>query len=697
MEAGSDERMAEVVEAVEELQAAEFGPENPFYQPSELPFGAPPFDRIRDEHYEPALLAGMEAQRREVKAIAENPAAPTFENTIVALERTGALLERTQAAFWAMAGANTNPAIEKIQQDLAPKFAAHWDAISLDAKLFQRVEEVYGQRAELGLDGESARLLELGYKGLVHAGAQLNDADKAMLMALNAEESTLSNDFNRKLLAANNAGAYVTSDAAALDGLSETQLVVAADAAQTRGVEGYALALKNTTQQPVLAQLTVRATRQAIFEHSLQRTEKGDENDTRAVIARMAQLRAEKARLLGFASYAAWKLDDQMARTPQAAIEFMDGLVEPAKARAAEELKDIQAAIDAVGGGFAAAPWDWDFYAEQVRKAKYDLNEQEIRPYFEANRVLVDGVFYAATRLYGIAFAERHDLPVWAPDVRVYEIFNADRSHLALFYVDLWKRDNKRGGAWMSSFVRQSKLLGRTPVIYNVSNFAPPAEGQPGLISFDDVTTMFHEFGHALHGMFSEATYPGLAGTGVPRDFVELPSQFNEHWAMEPEVFANYAMHFETGAPMPEELATKIKRATNFNRGYERAEVLAAAALDMQWHTLDAGAPLVEPDAFERAALERKGLALAAIPPRYRSSYFAHIWGGGYSAGYYAYLWSEVLDDRAWQWFKDHGGMTRANGDRFRTMVLARGNTEDLNSMFERWLNGSGGSAGSKA
>ena len=680
--------MAEGSVAVEEKQGQVFGPENPFCESSSLPFGAPPFDRIRDEHYEPALLAGMEAQTREVRAIADNPAAPTFENTIIALEKTGALLERTQAAFWAMAGAYTNPAIEKIQQDLAPKFAAHWDAINLDEKLFRRVEAIHAKREQLGLDGESARLLELGYKGFVHAGAQLSDADKAKLMALNAEESTLSNAFSRKLLAANNAGAFVTSDAADLAGMSGAQLAGAADAAKARGVEGFAVPLKNTTQQPVLAQLAVRTTRQAIFEHSLTRTEKGDENDTRETIARLAQLRAEKAALLGFASYAAWKLDDQMAKTPQAAIGFMDGLVPAARVRAEQEQKDIQDVIDAQQGGFEASPWDWEFYAERVRKAKYHLDEQEIRPYFEANRVLVDGVFYAATRLYGITFEERHDLPVWAPDVRVYEISNADGSHLALFYVDLWKRDNKRGGAWMSSFVRQSKLLGRTPVIYNVSNFAPSAEGQPGLISFDDVTTMFHEFGHALHGMFSEAVYPGLAGTSVPRDFVELPSQFNEHWAMQPEVFANYAKHCETGAAMPQEMAAKIKLAKDFNCGYEKAEVLAAAQLDMQWHTLTANAPLQDSAVFEQAALAGKGLAIDAIPPRYRSSYFAHIWGGGYSSGYYAYLWSEMLEHRAVAWFEAHGGLTQANGDRFRAMVLSRGNTEELGPMFERWLKG---------
>jgi peptidyl-dipeptidase Dcp len=665
-----------------------FGPENPFYKPSTLPFQAPPFDRIKDSDYEPALLAGMADQTREVRAIADNPAVPTFENTIVALEKTGALLDRTQAAFSAIAGAYTNPTAEKIQQEMAPKLSAHSDAIYLDAKLFHRVEAIYAKRATLKLDAESLRLLEIEYDRFVHAGAKLNEADKTKLMALNAEESTLSNAFNRKLLAATKAGAFVTDDKAALAGMSEAQIAGAADAAKARKSEGYAVPLQNTTQQPALAQLSVRATRQAIFEHSWTRAEKGDDNDTRTTIARLAQLRAEKGKLLGFETYAAWKLDNQMAKTPEAAIEFMDALVPAATARAKREQKDIQDVIEAQKGGFTVAPWDWEFYAEQVRKAKYDLDEKEIRPYFEIDKVLQNGVFYAATRLYGITFKERHDIPAYAPDVRVFEVFNADGSHLALFFCDYWKRDNKRGGAWMSSFVRQSKLEGTQPVVYNVANFSKPAEGQPALITFDDVTTMFHEFGHALHGMFANSEYPGLSGTSVPRDFVEFPSQFNEHWATNPAVFAHYATHYQTGAAMPAELAAKIKKAAKFNQGYELTELLAAAELDMQWHTLPAGAQLQVPDIFEKAALERKGIALEAVPPRYRSSYFAHIWGSGYSAGYYAYLWSEMLDDAAFQWFEDHGGLTRANGDRFREMVLSRGNTEDLNRMFDRWLGG---------
>ncbi len=667
--------------------------ENPFYRASTLPFGAPPFDRIQDADYEPALLAGMAEQTKEVRAIADNRTAATFENTIVAMEKTGELLDRTQAAFSAITGAYTNPTAEKIQQEMAPKMSAHEDAIYLDAKLFHRVETLYEERESLKLDAESAHLLEFYYKRFVHEGAKLSEPDKAKLMALNAEESTLSNTFGRKLLAATKAGAFVTMDEAALAGMSEAQIASAADAAKARGLDkdaakGYAVALQNTTQQPALAQLTVRATRKAIFEHSWTRAERGDDNDTRRTIARLAQVRAEKGRLLGFATYAAWKLDNQMAKTPDAAIHFMDALVPAATARAKREQEDIQSVIDAQKGGFSVEPWDWEFYAEQVRKAKFDLDETQVRPYFEIDNVLRNGVFYAATRLYGITFQERHDLPVYAPDVRVFEVFNADGSHLALFYCDYWKRDNKRGGAWMSSFVRQSKLKDTRPVVYNVANFTKPAAGQPALITFSDVTTMFHEFGHALHGMFANVEYPSISGTSVPRDFVEFPSQFNEHWSTQPEIFSHYAKHYQTGAAMPAELAAKLKKAATFNQGYELTELLAAAELDMQWHTLAADAPLQDPDTFEKASLERKRIALEAVPPRYRSTYFAHIWGSGYAAGYYAYLWSEMLDDAAYQWFEEHGGLTRANGDRFREMVLSRGNTEELSAMFDRWLGG---------
>jgi peptidyl-dipeptidase Dcp len=665
---------------------AGFGPANPFYAPSTLPFQAPPFDKIKDSDYQPALEAGMAEQLKEVQAIAENPAAPTFENTVVAMEKTGDLLTRVSMAFSGVAGANTNPVLEKLQEIEAPKLAAHQDAIFLNAKLFQRFATIYKERDSLKLDAESLRLVEFYYQQFEIAGANLSEADKDKLKELNKEESTLSNAFRTKVLAATKDAAYATKDKAALAGLSEAQIGGAAELAKSRKKKGYVLAMQNTTQQPFLAGLSDRATRQAVFEDSWTRTERGDANDTRATIARMAQLRAEQGKLLGFESYAGWKLQDQMAKTPENALKFMDALVPAATAKAAGEAKDIQAVIDTQKGGFQVQPWDWDFYAEQVRKAKYDLDEEQVRPYFELNNVLQNGVFYAANQLYGLTFKERKDIPVWNPDVRVFDVIDADGKPLALFYCDYYKRDNKNGGAWMSNFVNQSKLQGTLPVVFNVANLPKPAEGEPALISFTDVTTMFHEFGHALHGMFAATQYPSLSGTSVPRDFVEFPSQFNEHWATYPAVFSHYAKHYKTGAPMPAELAAKIKKAHDFNEGYKLTELLAAAELDMQWHTLPVSAPLESPDAFEKAALEKKNLLVSYVPPRYRSSYFSHIWGGGYAAGYYAYLWSEMLDDDAFQWFEDHGGMTRANGDRFRAMVLSRGNTEDLAKMYAAWL-----------
>ena len=663
----------------------EFGPSNPFYAASELPFHAPPFDKIKDTDYQPAIEAGMAQQRAEMRIIADNSAPPTFENTIIAMEKTGQLFSRVMLVFNGVSGANLNPTLQKVQDIEAPKLAAQQDAIFLDPKLFQRVSAIYKDRASLKLDPEALHLVEWYYKEFVHAGANLSDGDKADLKKLNEEESTLSNAFVTKLLGATKDAAFVTTDKNALAGFSAARLEGAEQSAKDRKVPGYVVPLQNTTQQPDLVSLSVRATRQAIFENSWNRAERGGHNDTRDTIARLAQLRAQKAKLLGFPNYAAWRLEDQMAKTPEAAIKFMDALVPGSTGRAAAEAKDIQAVIDEQKGGFTLQPWDWDFYAEQVRKVKYDLDESEIKPYFELNNVLQNGVFYAANQLYGISFKERSDIPVYQPDVRVFEVSNADGKPLALWYCDYFKRDNKNGGAWMDVFVNQSKLMGLLPVVYNVANFSKPAPGQPALLSFRDVTTMFHEFGHALHGMFADTTYPSISGTQVPRDFVEFPSQFNEHWATYPEVFSHYAKHYQTGEPMPKELAAKIKKAEKFNQGYALTEVVAAAELDMQWHTLPASAPVQNPDTFETDALEKTHLLIGSVPPRYRSSYFSHIWSTGYAAGYYAYLWSEMLDDSAYQWFEDNGGLTRANGDRFRKMVLSRGNTEDLQKMYAAW------------
>jgi peptidyl-dipeptidase Dcp len=664
---------------------AKFGPSNPFYAPSTLPFHVPPYDKIKDEDYQPAIEAGMAEELSEMQAIADNPAVPTFDNTLVAMEKTGQLLQRTMAAFRGVTGANTNPVLQKVRTEEAPRLAAHQDAIYLNAKLFARVATIYEQRASLKLNPESLRLLEVTYDGFVRAGANLSEADKTELKKLNEEISTRSNAFSVKLLAATKDAAYATSDRNALAGLSDAQIAAAAQAAQSRKQDGYVLPLQNTTQQPDLGLLAVRASRAGLFGKSWNRAEHGDANDTRDDIAHLAQLRARRAQLLGYANHAAWKLGDQMAKTPEAALKFMDALVPGATAKATSEGKDIQNVIDAQKGGFTLQPWDWDFYAEQVRKAKYDLNEAEVKPYFELNNVLENGVFYAANQLYGITFKERKDLPVYQPDVHVFEVSDADGKPLALFYCDYFKRDNKDGGAWMGSFVRQSKLLGTMPVVYNVANLPKPAAGEPALISFTDVTTMFHEFGHALNGMFANTEYPSMSGTATARDFVEFPSQFNEHWALYPAVFSHYAKHYKTGAAMPADLVAKIKKAEKFNQGYKLTELVAAAELDMQWHTLPASAPLQQPDAFEKQALEKMNVQLAAVPPRYRSSYFSHIWSSGYSAGYYAYLWSEMLDDDAYAWFEEHGGLTRANGDQFRQMVLSRGNTEDLAKMYAAW------------
>ena len=664
----------------------DFGPSNPFYAPSGLPFQAPPFDKIRDGDYQPAMEAGMAQQRAEMRQIATNSAAPTFENTIVALEKSGRLLDRVSSVLDAVTGANTNPTLQTVQQEEAPKLAAHQDAMYLDAQLYRRVETIYEQRKTLKLDPESLRLVEYYHHEFVHAGANLADSDKSELKKMNEEISTLENAFRTKLLAATQDAAYATTDQTKLAGLESADLAAAAQAATLRKQTGWVLTLQNTTQQPSLAELDDRATRKAVLENSLNRAERGGANDTRATIVRLAALRGKKAKLLGFSNYAAWKLEDQMAKTPEAALRFMDALVPRATANAAAEAEEIRHVMVADKSDDTLEAWDWNYYAKQVRKAKYDIDEAQERPYFELNQVLLNGVFYAANQLYGLTFTERKDLPVYQPDVRVFTVMDADGKPLALFYCDYYKRDNKNGGAWMSNMVTQSRLLGTLPVIYNVANFSKPAVGQPALISFADVTTMFHEFGHALHGMFANSQYPSLSGTAVARDFVEFPSQFNEHWATYPSVFQHYARHYQTGAPMPEELAAKLVKAKTFNQGYALTEILAAAELDMQWHTLSPGTTIPDSDAFEKQALARTHLAISYVPPRYRSSYFSHIWSTGYAAGYYAYLWSEMLDDDAYQWFEDHGGLTRANGDRLRNMVLSRGNTEDLAAMYTAWL-----------
>jgi peptidyl-dipeptidase Dcp len=662
--------------------AAALPASNPFAKPSTLPFQAPDFSKIKDSDYEPAFLAGIAQQQREIEAIANDPAAPTFDNTLVALENSGQLLERAQLPFYAVSGANTNDTIQAIETRMAPKFAAHRDFIYLNPKLFARVKALYDTRDSLNLKPEQAKLLQVYYDQFVKAGAQLSPAKQAQLKKLNGELSSLETSFTQKLLAAAKAGALHVTDKAALAGLSDDAIAAAAQAAKDRKVEGYVLPLQNTTQQPALASLTNRATREALYKASVTRASKGDANDTRGTVAKIAKLRAEKAALLGFDNWAAYTLGDQMAKTPEAAIGFLTRLAPPVSAKERAEHADIQALVDKQGGGFTAQPWDWDFYSEQVRKARYDLDADALKPYFEINKVLEDGVFYAANQLYGITFKERKDLPTWNPDMRTFEVFEENGTPIGLMYFDYWKRDNKAGGAWMSNLVNQSYLRGTKPVIYNVANFTKPAPGKPALVSFDDVTTMFHEFGHALHGLFAAQTYPTLSGTSVARDFVEFPSQFNENWALDPKVLPHYAVNYKTGEPIPQAMIDKIKASRTFNQGYELGEAVTAAKMDLDWHSLPASAPLQDVDAFQAKSLASSGFDVKDVPPRYYTPYFLHIWSNGYSAGYYAYAWTEMLDHDAFAWFQQHGGLTRANGQRFRDMVLSRGNTLDLGDMY---------------
>ena len=662
---------------------APFTQDNPFAKPSNLPLQAPAFDKIKDSDYQPALEEGAKEQLAEVRKIADNPAAPTFQNTIAALETSGQLLARVGNVFFGLTAANTNDTLDRIQQEEANRLQAVSDTISLDPKLFKRIETLYNERASLKLDPEQLRLVEYDYQEAVLAGAKLSDADKDKLKKLNGELADLSTQYNQDLVAAAKDAGLVVSDKSELAGLSQQELDASAQAAATRGLKGkWLIPLQNTTQQPLLRELTDRATREKLYKASWNRAEMGDKNDVRATILKMAELRSERAKLLGYPNFAAWRLQDQMAKTPQAVDKFLSSLVPEAVDKSKQEAKVIQALIDQQKGGFQLQPWDWNFYAEQVRKAKYDLDESEVRPYFELDNVLQNGVFYAANRLYGLTFKERHDLPVYQPDVRVFMVYDKDGSELGLFYCDYFKRDNKQGGAWESNFVYQAKVLGQKPVVYNVTNFTKPAPGQPALLSFDDVTTMFHEFGHALHGLFADQEYLTLSGTAVAGDWGEFPSQFNEHWASDPDVFAHYAIHYQTHNPMPDELVAKIKRSALFNSGFAITEILGASDLDMQWHEFGVGQAPKDVDQFEAEALDRTGLDFAPVPPRYRSTYFQHIWGSSYAAGYYDYTWTRMLADDSFSWFEDHGGLTRENGDRFRATILSRGNTKDYGQMF---------------
>ncbi|MFH7905545.1 peptidyl-dipeptidase Dcp [Enterobacter cloacae] len=654
----------------------------PFFDISLLPYQAPRFDEINDSDYRPAFDEAIRQKRADIDAIVAQTAAPDFDNTVLALEKSGAMLARVSSIFFAMTSAHTNARLQELEEQLSTELAALANDIWLNDTLFSRVESVWQDRE--ALDAESRRLVEVTHQRFVLAGARLNDAEKAELKNLNTQVASLISQFNQRLLAADKAGGLVVDYVHQLEGLSAEEIATAAQAAADKGLKDrWLIPLLNTTQQPALSLLRNRQTRENLFNAGWLRTQKGDENDTRELILRLTALRARQAQLLGFDDFASWSIADQMAKTPEAALTFMRGIVPAARTRAVQEQADIQKVIDDEQGGFTVQAWDWAFYAECVRQAKYALDESQIKPYFALNNVLHDGVFWTASQLFGIRFVERFDIPVYHPDVRVWEIFDHTGEGMALFYGDFFARDSKQGGAWMGNFVEQSYEFASRPVIYNVCNYQKPSHGGAALLSWDDVITLFHEFGHTLHGLFASQRYATLSGTNTPRDFVEFPSQINEHWASHPQVFTHYARHYETGEPMPDALRESMLNATHFNKGYDMTETLSAALLDMNWHGIREAVSSVEE--FEKAALEKEGLDLPAVPPRYRSSYFAHIFGGGYAAGYYAYLWTQMLADDGYQWFVEQGGLTRENGQKFREAILSRGNSTDLAELYRNW------------
>lgn len=670
------------------MHAQPAAPANPLLTESTLPYHLPPFAQIKNEHFAPAFAQGMAEELQEIAAITANTAAPTLENTVIALERSGETLKRATGVFGILTGADTNPTLQKLEREMAGKFAAHRDAIRLNPALFARLQTLHTARASLGLDPESDRLLDRYYKDFVRGGAKLGEADKTKLRALNAELAKLSTEFSQRVLNEINASLVFVATREELAGLPDAAIAAAAAAAQSAGRDGqFALGLTNTSGQPPLTLLTNRTVRERLMQASLARGSRGGEFDTRTTVAALARLRAERAQLLGYASHAALQLEEQTARTVDTVNRLLTQLAAPAVANARKEAADMQAIVDREKGGFTVAACDWDLYSEKVRQARYAFDESQLRPYYELRRVLVDGVFYAATKLYGITFQERPDLKGYHPDMLTFEVFNADGSPLALFLGDFYARPTKRGGAWANAYVPQSGLRGTKPVIGNHLNIPHPPAGQPTLLTHDEVNTLFHEFGHALHGMFSAVKYPRFAGTSVPRDFVEYPSQVNEMWATWPAVLTHYAKHYQTGAPLPPELLAKVAAAAKFNQGFKTTEYLAAALLDQAWHQL-------KPDevpsadgvlAFEAAALKKAGVDFAPVPPRYRSTYFSHAFAGGYSAGYYSYLWSEVLDAHSVDWITSHGGLTRQNGDHFRATLLSRGGSDEAMTLFRNF------------
>ncbi len=661
--------------------------DNPFYSPSMLPLEAPDFELIEDEHFRDAFIDGMEFQLDEIREIADNSEEPTFGNTIVAMERSGALLNRTQRVFFNLTSAHTNEMIQGIQAEFAPKFAAHSDDIYLNSALFNRVETLYDRRDEMQLDHASLKLLEDTYRNFVRAGAQLSEEEQLRMREINERISSLTTEFQEKLLDLTRERSVIVENEELLDGLSSDRISAAREAATERGYEGkYLLSITNTTRVPILTSLNNRDLRREVWEASAFRGVGQDDGiDTRPIVLELAELRAERSEMLGYPNYAAYALEPQTAGSPDRVLEMLSDLIPPVISNTEQEAELIQEKMRKDGIEDELRPWDWEYYAERVRKARYDIDESEVRPYFELNRVLEDGVFYTMNRLYGITFEEREDLPVYHPDVRVFNVYDNDGIQLGLFYADYFERDSKRGGAWMNSFVVQSNLLGQRPVVVNVLNIPRPAEGEPALISFDNVTTLFHEMGHAVHGLFSDVEYPSQAGTSVPRDFVEFPSTFEEDWAIHPEVLKNYAIHHETGEPIPEELLDRLIAAREFNQGFETQEYLGATMIDLEWHLLNSEEIPSDVESFEEAALSKYNLDREAVPPRYKSPYFAHIFSGGYSANYYAYIWSEILAADAFAFMEQQGGLTRENGDHYREHILSRGGSLDALELYRNF------------
>jgi peptidyl-dipeptidase Dcp len=663
-----------------------FDASNPFAKPSTLPFQYPAFDKIGNEAYAPAFAEGMRQHLAEIDAIANNKKPATFENTIVAMERSGQLLNRVSTVFYSLNGANTNEAIQKLDKEMAPKLAAHNDAIRLNGNLYARVKALYDKRAKLGLNDESKFLLQRYHTDFVRAGAKLSDADKEKLKAYNAQLAALQTAFSANVLKEANASALVVDTREELAGMSDKAIDAAALAAKARGLEGkFAIPVTNTTGQANLSVLTNRAVRQRLLDASMARGSHGGEFDNREVVLKIAKLRAEKAALLGYASHAAYNLEDQTAQNAEAVNKLLSEFARPAVANAKKEAAEIQKVIDAENGGFQVGAADWSFYSDKVRAQRYAFDQSQLKPYFELNNVLTNGLFFAAGKVYGLSFKQRTDLPVYHPDVRVFDVYDDNGKQLAIFLADFYARSNKRGGAWMNAYVSQSKLMGTQPVIANHLNIPKPADGEATLLTYDELRTLFHEFGHALHGMFSDVTYPRFSGTRVPRDFVEFPSQVNEMWAVYPAVLSNYAKHYKTGEAMPQELLDKVIASQKFNEGFRTTEYLAASIVDQRWHQLGAAQIPSDVVGFETAALKDAGVDFAPVPPRYRTTYFSHIFAGGYAAGYYGYLWSEKLDADTVNWFKESGGMLRKNGDRFRKMLLSRGGTMDAMQMYRNF------------